>query len=46
MKTRFLIGLTFAVGLSVVFSPLAGLLPSSLQPVYAQGSAEKKFWLF
>ncbi len=46
MKTRFLIGLTLAVGLSVISSPPAGLLPSPFQPVYAQVSAEKKFWVF
>ena len=49
MKTRFLIGLTFALRLSVIFSLLAGLLPffsTGLQPVYAQDSADKKFWVF
>ncbi len=45
MKTRFPIGLNLAVGLSVIFSPPAGLPPSSFQPVYAQGSGEKKFWM-
>ena len=50
MKTRFLIGLTFAVGLSVSLSLiLAGLVPffsTGLQPVYAQDAGEKKFWVF
>jgi len=50
MKTRFLIGLIFAVGLSVSLSlTLAGLVPffsTGHQPVYAQDSAQKKFWVF
>ena len=50
MKTRFLIGLTLAVGLSVSLSLiLAGLVPffsTGLQPVYAQDAGEKKFWVF
>ena len=50
MKSRFLIGLTVAVGWSVNLSlRLMELLPffsTGLQPVYAQGSGEKRFWVF
>ncbi len=50
MKTRLLIGLTLLVGLSLALSlQLERLLPSfsiGLQPVYAQDSAERKFWVF
>ncbi len=50
MNTRFLIGLNFAVGLSVNLSlRLTELLPffsTGLQPVYAQGSGEKRFWVW
>ncbi len=50
MKTRFLIGLTFAVGLSLTLShQFERLLPffsNGLQPVYAKDAAQKKFWGF
>ena len=50
MNTRFLIGLNFAVGLSGNLSlRLTELLPffsTGLQPVFAQGSGEKRFWVW
>jgi len=48
MKTRFLVGIVFVVGLclSLPSQSIFSVFSAGLEPVYAQGSATTKFWVF
>ena len=48
MKTRFLVGIVFVVGLclSLPSQSIFSVFLAGLEPVYAQGSANTKFWVF
>ncbi len=49
MKRRFLIPVILTVGFGLTLSFQRGLVPSlstGLQPLYAQGPSESKFWVF
>jgi len=48
MKTRFLVGIVFVVGLCLTLpsQSMFSVFSAGLEPVYAQGSANTKFWVF
>ena len=48
MKTRFFVGIVFVVGLCLTLpsQSIFSVFSAGLEPVYAHGSANTKFWVF